>query len=327
LYGANIAFEKTKSARQVLVLEGYFDVIQAHQEGFEFAVGTLGTALTKEQARLLYQSNLQRRVVLGFDNDDAGFRALKSSLAVFQEASFGQRCDLRVFDLHETKDIDDLLKSEDGPKKVAELLDSSPEAFSHVIQKYYEQCDVTEAISREHYVNEAVEIVAKVYDPIQRELLAELCAEKFSFTKETIIDLLNKRKVPTKTIFKETKSSSKGSITNILEYLILALLSFSDDLKVQKEISEINFQTEELNLMKHELLGLSLGERERVLSEITVIQKQINIIKTRLEKGENFETIFKECIEQLTKVNSNSPKKFTALWKKKEMQLGIKPIN
>ena len=83
LFGLNVA--KKDSAKKLLIVEGYMDVISLHQRGVTNVVGALGTALTEQQGWLLRKSTEQ--VILGFDADGAGQTAIARSMEILQKQS------------------------------------------------------------------------------------------------------------------------------------------------------------------------------------------------------------------------------------------------
>lgn len=122
LYGINVAKDAIQERNEVLILEGYIDVIAAHRMGIRHAVGTLGTAFTEEHVRTIrrYTNN----IVLGFDNDAAGLKAALSAInVVAQENADAHRWrsvngandrsafTVSVFRLDGAKDIDEYFAS------------------------------------------------------------------------------------------------------------------------------------------------------------------------------------------------------------------------
>nr|WP_245895901.1 DNA primase [Deinococcus irradiatisoli] len=79
LYGLNFARSAAQGGGELIVVEGYMDVIALHQAGFDTAAATLGTALTAEHATLLSRLEVQR-LALMFDRDEAGLKATLSGL-------------------------------------------------------------------------------------------------------------------------------------------------------------------------------------------------------------------------------------------------------
>ena len=101
LFGLNIA--KKESAKKILIVEGYMDVISLHQRGIKNVVGALGTALTEQQGWLLRKTTEQ--VILGFDADGAGQNAIARSMEILQNMD----CDMRVLQIEGAKDPDEYI--------------------------------------------------------------------------------------------------------------------------------------------------------------------------------------------------------------------------
>ncbi len=94
LYGLDRARETVRSQRSVIVVEGYMDVIAAHQHGFTNVVASMGTALTDKQIRTL--DRLGGRVLLALDADAAGIEATLRALQAGQEAGAVRAAPLSV---------------------------------------------------------------------------------------------------------------------------------------------------------------------------------------------------------------------------------------
>ena len=117
LYAANLARTATREAGWVAVVEGYTDVIAAHQAGLANFVGTLGTALGEDHLRALRR--LAERVVLVYDADAPGQKAADRALEFF----LGSDLDLRVLSLPDNLDPCDF------------LLDRGAEAFRGLVEQ------------------------------------------------------------------------------------------------------------------------------------------------------------------------------------------------
>ena len=91
LYGLN--FARSSRRKELILCEGYLDVISMHQAGFTNAVASLGTAFTSGHGVLL--KRYTDRVVLSFDSDDAGIRAANRAIPILKEAGLS----IRVLDL------------------------------------------------------------------------------------------------------------------------------------------------------------------------------------------------------------------------------------
>lgn len=115
LYGLDAARNAIRKARSVLVMEGYTDVITAHQYGFQNAVAVLGTALGEWHVKMLKAH--ADRIILVLDGDEAGVRRTSEVLELF----VAQQADLQVLILPEGLDPCDFLQKY-GPEAFARLL-------------------------------------------------------------------------------------------------------------------------------------------------------------------------------------------------------------
>ncbi len=100
--GTLFGFHRAKGAMKdgALVVEGYFDVLQLHQHGIHQAVAPLGTALTDEHLKAL--GRFTRRVILCFDGDAAGRRAMEKGLRMALPLGF----EVRLLELPQGEDPD-----------------------------------------------------------------------------------------------------------------------------------------------------------------------------------------------------------------------------
>lgn len=104
LYGLYQAAAAIRREDEAVLMEGYMDVISAHQAGVNTAVASLGTAFNAEHARLLRRYTTQ--VLLAYDGDSAGLNAADKAIDVLRDAAFG----VRLLQIPEGMDPDDFLR-------------------------------------------------------------------------------------------------------------------------------------------------------------------------------------------------------------------------
>lgn len=114
LFGLDAAREAIRQTETVVIVEGYLDVIQAHQAGYTNVVAQMGTALTDAQLKRV-APRLAKRVILALDSDAAGQNATMRSLEVARRAlseDFAGRLqiDIRVLNIPDAKDPDDFIR-------------------------------------------------------------------------------------------------------------------------------------------------------------------------------------------------------------------------
>ncbi|XPV69436.1 MAG: DNA primase [Halarcobacter sp.] len=133
LYGYNIAKENIYKKNRIIITEGYLDVIMLHQAGFNTAVATLGTALTKEHLPLIRRGEPQ--VIVAYDGDNAGLNAAFKASVMLSQGEF----EGGVIIFGEGKDPADMVK--DGRIEELNTIFSSPKPFipfaiDYIISKY-----------------------------------------------------------------------------------------------------------------------------------------------------------------------------------------------
>jgi DNA primase len=156
LYGLDLAREALKKDKTALIMEGYTDVIVAHQYGFTTAVAAMGTAVGESHIRLLKAH--ADRIILVLDGDEAGTRRANEVLELF----IAQQADLQILTLPEDLDPCDYLHKY-GAEAFRELLETrAVDALDHAFEVTTRGIDVERDV---HGVTQAIErllgIVAK----------------------------------------------------------------------------------------------------------------------------------------------------------------------
>ncbi|HZK57107.1 MAG TPA: DNA primase, partial [Clostridia bacterium] len=185
LYGLNFARRKAKN-RQIILVEGYMDVVALHQAGFRNAVASLGTSLTGFQGKLL--KKYCDEVIVCFDGDEAGEKATMRSLDILNEKG----CQSRVLVLPDNKDPDDFIKLH-GKDKFQEHIYNSMSLIDYKIflakNKYFG--DTIE--DKVKFAKKISDIIKDVKSPIEREGYIEKVANETGISKESIrLEILNK---------------------------------------------------------------------------------------------------------------------------------------
>jgi DNA primase len=148
LFGLHRAQRAIIDSRTAVLVEGYTDVLAAHRAGFSNAVATLGTALTRDHARLLRR--YCDRVLLVFDADEAGQRAADRALEVF----FQEPLDVDIAILPEGLDPADLLGKDDGPDRFQGSLDAAEDAMAFQFRRVRRAFDQTETMAGRQRITE-----------------------------------------------------------------------------------------------------------------------------------------------------------------------------
>ena len=176
LYGLDLARREIASKRQVIVVEGYTDVMACHLAGEKTAVATCGTAFGEEHIklinRLLGQSTDPASVVFTFDPDAAGEKA---ALKVYGDAS---KFNALTFVASGPAGLDPSdLRQQQGDLAVVEMLKNRKPLFEFVIQHRLSQFNLSDIDSRVAAARAAAPVVAEIVDPALRSGYTRMLAE------------------------------------------------------------------------------------------------------------------------------------------------------
>lgn len=178
IYALNLA--KNKNEGELILCEGYMDVIALHAAGFNNAVAGLGTALTSSQVGLI--SRYADRVALCYDSDDAGRKATEKALALFSETGVKTK----VINLPEGKDPDDIIKKQ-GKERFRALLESSANDIEYKLSLERQKYDTKTADGKVSFLKAAAAILAVNAGAIERDVYASRLADELEVNKDAIL--------------------------------------------------------------------------------------------------------------------------------------------
>ena len=186
IYGLYEARRAETRLAELVVTEGYMDVVGLAQAGFHRAVACMGTALTRAHLDLLFRQ--VPRLVLCFDGDEAGRRAAWRSLEQALPVIQGMR-EVRVLFLPEGDDPDSLVRREGLPGWEHRLAGSSvlSETFVHLLAERY---PLDTAEGRSQCAHAAVALIRTVTDPLFRTQLCDLVAEQTRTPRTQVLAML-----------------------------------------------------------------------------------------------------------------------------------------
>ncbi len=166
LYGLN--FAKNCGKNNLIICEGYMDVIALHQAGFHQAVASLGTSLTLGQARLLkrYSDN----ILITYDSDEAGVKAALRAIPILKEVGLS----VKVIHMQPYKDPDEFIKAL-GAKAFQERIDRAENSFMYeigIIEKRYDRGDPE---AETNFEREVAAKLAQFPERLERKLYKGCC--------------------------------------------------------------------------------------------------------------------------------------------------------
>ncbi len=187
LYGLNLAAPAIRQHGQVVIMEGYFDVIAAHQAGVPQAVGVCGTALTEQHIRLLVRHGA-KEVVLCLDADDAGQRATHQSLELLKP--FQDELSPYVVVIPDGKDPADYRQTHGNDALQALFARQSGEkqdALAFRIHSLLKEHDLTTQLGKANATQQLAPILGAVTNPVRFRHYASLAAHRLGIVAEDMM--------------------------------------------------------------------------------------------------------------------------------------------
>ena len=184
LYGLNIA--RTTRKKDLILCEGYMDVISMHQAGFTNAVASLGTALTSGHASLL--KRYTQEVLLLYDSDEAGIRAALRGIPILRDAGVSSR----VVNLKPYKDPDEFIKNM-GAEAFEERLGQASDSFMFRVSIAESEFPMDEPQGQNRFFERCAELLLELKDELERNLYIEAIVKKYRGQYGVSVEDLRKR--------------------------------------------------------------------------------------------------------------------------------------
>ncbi len=179
LYALNLAREAIRETGEVVIVEGYMDVVTCHQFGVHNAVASLGTALTVDHVLLL--KRFAPRAVVVYDSDAAGMAASERGLHLFEEAELPAR----VAVLPEGRDPDSLLRQE-GLEKFRTILDGALVMFDYQVARAASRHDPRTLEGKIAFTDEILSVLGSVANPVRQSEYLRALAERFKVSEDAL---------------------------------------------------------------------------------------------------------------------------------------------
>ncbi|GDX18223.1 hypothetical protein LBMAG06_03520 [Actinomycetes bacterium] len=252
LYGLNWAKAEIVTADEVIVCEGYTDVIGFHRSGVRRAVATCGTALTEDHVRLL--KRFAKKVVLAFDADSAG----QGAAARFYEWEQRYKVEVGVAHFPQGKDPGDLANSDPGA--LAKAVASAQPFLGFRLQRVLDAGSVASPEARSRTAEQAMSVINEHPDTNVRKIYAGQVATHVGIPVVDLVKLAERRtRNPSVTI----STTPTNRLSESAEFVVLALM-FSHWDEIADWLSEALF-LDDVNRRAYIAAGSALGDVAKAL--------------------------------------------------------------
>ncbi|MGN0106195.1 MAG: DNA primase [Hominilimicola sp.] len=201
LFSLNLA--KNAKSSEIILCEGYMDVISVYQAGVKNIVATLGTAITENQAKLMLR--YANEILICYDSDEAGTKAALRAIDVITDA--GGRS--RVIRLKNAKDPDEYI-NKNGVEKFKETVRNAVPSTEFKISLIKKQYDTTSTEGKILFIDEVVKVFAKLKDAVEIDAYITKVAEDTGISRDAILSKYREktskntyRRIPTKTEYQK----------------------------------------------------------------------------------------------------------------------------
>lgn len=183
-------FARTACAEQLILCEGYMDVIALHAAGFTNAVATLGTALTEEQARMM--TRYTKKVIISYDMDEAGRRAAERAVRMFGDVGL----EVKLLKLQDAKDPDEFIKKF-GADRFRQVLEASRTKFEYNFESILHRYNLLDPQEKIKALAALCELVSGFYSSAERDVYIAEIAKKMGVEAASVradVDRLIRKK-------------------------------------------------------------------------------------------------------------------------------------
>ncbi|MFB0526697.1 MAG: DNA primase [bacterium] len=251
LYALNLAKESIQKRNQVIVLEGYTDVLSCHQFGVENSVATLGTALTSDHVSII--SRYAEEVVIVYDADTAGVKATLRGLDLL----IGSGLKVKVVALPQDTDPDDFLRSQ-GAEKFQREISQALSLVDYRIRLVSQNTDLSSSEGKVAVVEEVLPTIARIKNLVEQKEEIRKLSRVISVDEETL--LLELGRINRKTYQWEEPSykeelardfrdpTSQQGIFKAEKGLVQVMLNFPEEIKtIRVEVAPQDFLISDLS--------------------------------------------------------------------------------
>lgn len=292
LYAIDLSRQSIVKSKEVIIAEGYLDVILLHMNGFTNAVGILGTAFTNEHIYLI--GNQINNVFLCFDNDEAGRNAALRAGELLKKR--GKK--VKVIMLNEKDPFDALVK--DGRSKFEENMKSSKAYIEFCFDNIMSRYNLSEIEELAQAVNEVVVVLREEKEKIVKEKYAKDIAKKLGIDSNIILNKLNEdiiyRTRGNDLILTKPRKNKYFKAEEILLMSMASHIEYRE--KIFKEINPEDF-IDETHLKLAKIFSKTDAELHDVFENIGDIDVKKIIREITLKEEEIYEELVDGCIKTI----------------------------
>lgn len=225
---------------RAIVVEGYFDALTAHKEGYFETVASLGTALTEEQIKSI--ARLTKHLFFAFDADNSGQNAASRSIAIAQSLGL----DPKVIHIPSGKDPDEALRS--APEEWEKAIENAPNALDYELGKAFEGVKPSSLDGKKTVLERFFPILARIPSAVTQEYYLKEISARLDITPQGLLSEFSRSTRPLKISQPEKKEEETKPSFSRFEHLMgifMVFQQFQEPLQraIKQEFLEENEQS------------------------------------------------------------------------------------
>jgi DNA primase len=241
LYGINLAAPAVRTQDLVVIVEGYLDVITAHQNGFSNVIASMGTAVTEKQINTL--KKLTKNVILALDADEAGEEAMLRCVGYENILD----AEMKVITLPKGKDPDDVIRED--PTMWQHLIEQARPVVDYTFDMVISKLDLSKVEDKVKAIDKLLDIIARMKHDIRVDHYLNKLEELTRISKRKLEAALNqiKRGIGMRGIKEEAARNISKQILSrpVEEYCLALLLQYPELKRYQAQPSPEHFENSE----------------------------------------------------------------------------------
>jgi len=244
LYGIDKAKSAIRQKNLVIIVEGYMDVLTAHQHGWQNVVASMGTSITERQVAIA--KRLTKNIALALDADAAGEEATLRSAEV--SARSLDKAEVKAILMPQGKDPDEVIG--ENPTLWQNLVEKAQPALDFAFETVTSKVDINKAKDKSSAVQKLLPLIYEIKDPVQQSHYVRKLAHVLKVSESAITAALRKSQTDQRRQ-RLTKAIEQPRFTHQLvsspieEYCLALLLQYPELRQVAQELSAEHFESTE----------------------------------------------------------------------------------
>lgn len=288
LYGLNIF--KKQSNKDIILVEGYMDVIGLNNQGIDQAVASLGTSLTSDQAKLL--KRYSKNVYICYDEDNAGIKATDRAIEILLDEGIKPN----IISLEKGLDPDDFVKKY-GRDAFIKKMDEASDVYNYKYNKILDLYAESKDNEKFEKLNLFIEFLSSIKSDLTREIFINNVSKLFDIDKSTLKESVLKYNDNYK---KTYKNQNKDSFYNKNDFK-----NFNTNQNIIIERKKYSVSTNELETLRLYLNQKDEYDENKDFFDQVIVDEKLLEIKQYIDKNgfdkisENFSNDYQFIIDYI----------------------------